>query len=264
MSESPSLPALTAFNWGMVTRSLTRPYRVPVSMIFLFALVPFYVLIPELLPPRTRHVPELALDRALPVVPSWAIVYGALYLFLILLPVFVVRQDELLRRTVHAYLLIWITAYVFFFLVYPTVAPRPDKVSGEGFAVWGLRALYSLDPPYNCFPSLHVAHSFVSALACSRVHHRLGIIAMIGATLVAFSTLFTKQHYVLDLVAGVFLASVAYGIFLRRYSSDQISEFDRRVAPALALCVGAVVAVGLAISWLAYIWGGETQFTFGP
>jgi len=264
MSESPGRPALTGFNWGLVKRSLARPYRVPVSMICLFALVPFYVLIPEFLPPRTRHVPELALDRALPLVPSWAVVYGALYLFLILLPIVVVRQDELIRRTVYAYLLTWITAYVFFFVVYPTAAPRPDKVSGEGFAVWGLRALYSSDPPYNCFPSLHVAHSFLSALACSRVHRWLGIIATISATLVAFSTLFTKQHYVLDLVAGVFLAFVAYGIFLRRDLSDQIPEFDRQVAPALALCVSAVVAVGLATSWLVYIWGGETQFTFGP
>ena len=264
MSESPSGPAPAAFSWGTITRSLGRPYRVPGSMILLLAVVPFYVLIPELLPPRTRHVPELTLDRALPLVPSWAIVYGALYLFVILLPVFVVRQDELIRRTVHAYLLIWITAYVLFFVVYPTAAPRPDTVSGKGFAVWGLRALYSSDPPYNCFPSLHVAHSFVSALACSRVHRRLGIIAMLSATLVAFSTLFTKQDYVLDLIAGIFLAFVAYGIFLRRYSSDQISELDRRAAPALALCVGAVVAVGLASAWLAYIWGGETQFTFGP
>lgn len=249
---------------SMVARSLARPYRVPVSMILLVAIVPFYVVIPAILPPSTRHVPELALDRALPLVPFWSIVYGALYLFLILLPIFVVRQDELIRRMVYAYLLIWITAYVFFFVVYPTVAPRPDKVSGAGFAVWGLRALYSADPPYNCFPSLHVAHSFVSALACSRVHRRLGIIAMISATLVAFSTVFTKQHYVLDLVAGVILAFAAYGIFLRPYSRDQISEFDRRVAPAIALCVSAVVAVGLGISWLAYTWGGETQFTFGP
>lgn len=54
---------------------------------------------------------------------------------------------------------------------------------GEGFAVWGLRALYRADPPCNCFPSLHVAHSFVSAL-------------------VAMSTVFIKQHYVLDVIAG--------------------------------------------------------------
>ncbi len=82
--------------------------------------------------------------------------------------------------------------------------------------------------------------------------------------LVAVSTVFTKQHYVLDVVTGGLLAFVAYDIFLRRYSSDQMPEFDRRVAPALALCVSAVVAVGLAASWLIYLWGGETQFTFGP
>ncbi len=82
----------------------------------------------------------------MPLVPSWALAYGALYLFLILLPVFIVRRDELIRRTVYAYLLVWITAYIFFFVVYPTAAPRPSLVSGEGFAVWGLRALYSSDP----------------------------------------------------------------------------------------------------------------------
>jgi membrane-associated phospholipid phosphatase len=233
-------------------------------MVLLFALVPLYVLIPEFFPPRTRYVPELGLDRALPLVPSWALAYGALYLFLILLPVFIVRQDELIRRTVYAYLLVWITAYMFFFVIYPTAAPRPSLVSGEGFGVWALRALYSSDPPYNCFPSLHVAHSFVSALACSRVHRRLGIIAMSAATLVAVSTLFTKQHYVLDVVAGGLLAFVAFGILLRRYPSDQVSEFDRRVAPSLALCVSAVVAFGLLTSWLVYVWGGETQFAFGP
>ncbi len=166
MNESPRGSAVAAFNWGMVTRSLAQPYRVPVSMILLFALVPLYVLIPEFFPPRTRHVPELALDRAWPLVPSWAIVYGALYLFLILLPIFVIRQDQLIRRTVYGYLLIWITAYVFFFVVYPTAAPRPDRVTGEGFAVWGLRALYSSTPPVQLF-------SVAPCRAFSRVRARV-------------------------------------------------------------------------------------------
>lgn len=150
-------------------------------------------------------------------------------------------------------MLVWVTAYVFFFVVYPTSAPRPGKVDGEGFAVWGLRALYSADPPYNCFPSLHVAHSFVSALASARVHRRLGVVAITAATLVAVSTLFTKQHYVLDVVAGGLMAGLAYAIFPRRYASNRIPELDRRAAPALALCVGAVVAVALAAAWLVYL-----------
>ncbi len=264
MNDPPGGSSLLASNWGMVTRSLARPYHVPVSMVVLLGLVPFYILIPAWWPPRTRHVPELALDRIWPLVPVWAIVYGALYLFLILLPIFVVRSQELIRRTVRAYLLIWITAYGFFFVAYPTAAPRPDQVSGEGFVVWGLRALYSADPPYNCFPSLHVAHSFVSALAVSRVHRRLGIMALISATLVALSTLFTKQHYVLDVVAGAVLAVVAYGIFVARCPAHQIPDLDRHVAPALALFVSAIVAGGLGVSWLAYLLGGESYFTFGP
>ncbi len=248
----------------MVAQSLAHPYRVRVSMVLLIALVPLYILIPEFIPPRTRHVPELALDRALPLLASWAVIYGALYLFLILLPWFVVRQDALIQKTVYAYLMVWITAYIVFFVVYPTAAPRPAKVTGEGFGMWGLRALYSSDPPYNCFPSIHVAHSFVSALASGRVHRRLGTIAMICAMLVAVSTLLTKQHYVVDVIAGVVLAWVAYAIFLRRYAPAEDPEFDRRAAPALAMFISVVVAVGLAGFWFAYLWSGQTHFEFEP
>lgn len=259
-----SRSAAALFEWTLVARSLSRPYRVTASMAVLVGLVPLYILIPAFFPPTGRYLPELALDRALPLIPAWALVYGALYVFLILLPVFVVRQDELIRRTVYAYLLIWIVAYAFFFVIYPTAAPRPAKVAGQGFAVWGLRALYGSDPPYNCFPSLHVAHSFVSALATYRVHRRLGIVAVVCATLVAASTLFTKQHYVLDVIAGAAIAAAAYGLFLRPYPRERVSELDRRAAPGLALSVSAMVALGLAGYWFAYLWAGETHFEFGP
>jgi membrane-associated phospholipid phosphatase len=233
-------------------------------MVLLLALVPLYIFISELFPPRTRHLPELALDRALPLVPVWALIYGAFYLFLILLLIVVVRQDELVRRTVYAYLLIWITAYVFFFFLYPTAAPRPPRVIGEGFAMWGLRALYSSDPPYNCFPSLHVAHSFVSALASYRVNRGLGVLAMICAALVALSTLFTKQHYVVDVIAGVVLALVAYVTFLARYPRERVLQFDRCAAPALAFLIIGVATLTVVSCWIAYLLMGETRFDFGP
>jgi membrane-associated phospholipid phosphatase len=254
---------LPTSSWGMVAQSLARPYRVTGPMVLLVSLIPFYVLIPEMFPSRTRNIPELALDHAFPLVPAWALIYGALYLFLILLPIFMVRQDDLIRRTVYAYLLIWMTSYLFFFALYPTEAPRPGRVVGEGFAVWGLRALYSADPPYNCFPSLHVAHSFVSALACSRVHRPLGFTATIGAALVALSTLYTKQHYVLDVIGGIVLAFAAYGIFLHRYPAENVPALDRRVAPVLALALTAVVAAVLGAFWIVYLWSGERQFDFG-
>src|SRR5207247_2452538 len=128
-------PDTIPVTWTMVVQSLTRPYPVSIPMVLLISLVPFYIFIGALMPGRTLHVPELALDRVVPLQPTWALIYGALYLFLIVLPVFVVHQEEQIRRTVLAYLMVWIAAYVCF-LVYPTIAPRPAKVIGKGFAVW--------------------------------------------------------------------------------------------------------------------------------
>jgi len=251
MTEAPdAIPS----RWSLVLQALNRPYPVPLPMVVLVSLVPFYIFIAEMMPGRTMHVPELALDRAVPLQPAWALVYGAFYLFLILLPVFVVRQEEQIRRTVLAYLMVWLTAYVCF-LVYPTMAPRPAKVIGEGFVLWGLRFLYSSDPPYNCFPSLHVAHSFVSALACYRVHRGVGIAAALCASLVGISTLYTKQHYILDVIAGIFLACAAYAVFLRN-DREEIPELDRRLAPVLALGILGILGLGLACFWVAYQLGG--------
>jgi membrane-associated phospholipid phosphatase len=242
--------------WGAVRGSITRPYRVTIPMIVLVSFVPFYLVIAGRARGSVVHAPELALDRLLPLTPMWALVYGALYAFLIVLPVFVIQQEELIRRTVWAYLTVWTVAYICFIL-YPTVAPRPDTVTGKRFAAWGLRFLYEADPPYNCFPSLHVAHSFVSALACWRVHRPLGVIAASGASLVAISTLFTKQHYVADLVAGILLAFAAYTVFLRGYSRANVPELDRRLAPVLALCVGGIVSLGVGCYWILFQLGFE-------
>jgi membrane-associated phospholipid phosphatase len=196
------------------------------------------------------------LDRLFPLVPTWALIYGALYAFLILLPLFVIQQPELIRRTVWAYITVWSVAYVCFVL-YPTVAPRPDTVPGRGFGVWGLRFLYEADPPFNCFPSIHVAHSFVSALACYRVHRTLGNVAVSVASLVAISTLFTKQHYVADVIAGTVLALIVYAVFLRGDSRVHVTELEHRVAPHLAWVVVGIVGLGFVCAWAAYKLGVE-------
>jgi membrane-associated phospholipid phosphatase len=245
---------LSDLSANQVAKMLNRPYRVTIPMIVLVSLVPFYVFIPNLTSGRGQHVPDLFLDHLIPLKPEWSVIYGALYLFLILLPVLSVRDEEHIRRTVWAYLMVWITAYVCF-LAYPTVAPRPPELIGEGFGIWGLRFLYDSDPPYNCFPSLHVAHSFVSALTCYRLHRGVGVAAVISASLVGASTLFTKQHYVLDVVAGAFLACVAYAVFLLGYPRGRVAELDRRLAPVLALGLITVLTIVVACLWLVYLRG---------
>lgn len=238
-----ALPGLLAFlAWRTLLASM------------LVSLAPVYFVISILTRGGPTYAPEVALDRALPLQPVWMLVYGSLYAFVVLMPIFVVRQQELFRRAMKAYLMVMIVAYAGF-LLYPTAAPRPDEVVGDGFAAWSLRLAYSLDPPYNCFPSLHVAYSFVSALTCYRVHRGVGAAASLWAALIGVSTLYTKQHYVADVIVGALAAYVAYLLFLRSYPRDAVAEIDRRGAPFRALGVVGIFGLTVAGFWAAYLLG---------
>ena len=239
-----------------VAARLSQPFPNAAPVLLLAVLVPMYMVIAVLTPGRTLFVPELPLDRAVRLQPAWMLVYGSQWIFSFL-PVFVVRGVELRRRTVLAYLTIVLVAYAGF-LAYPTLAPRPEVVPGDGFFAWGLRFVYDTDPPYNCFPSLHVAYSFLAALATHRVHRRLGIATLSWATLVGVSTLYTKQHYVADVVAGILIAVAAWAIILRPFPRDRVAESDRQRAPVRALIPVAIFAIVVAGFWIAYRTGGAS------
>ena len=234
---------------------LTRPFplrlRVVVPAVTLMALVPCYLVIAAVTRGRTLHMPELPLDRMVPLQPAWAVIYLSYFIFPFL-PVLVVRQEEQIRRTFLAWLLVWITGYVCF-LLYPTILLRPANGEvGEGFFAWFLRGIYDADPPRNCFPCLHVATPFVAALSCYRVHRGVGLAAGLWASLIALSTLFTKQHYVADVIAGIALAGVAYVVFLRNSPRVPTPELDRRAAPLLMLGLIGIYALVVAGLWVAY------------
>lgn len=214
------------------------------------SLVPFYFAIGAPAPDRTLHAPAMALDRLVSVQPAWELVYTSLCVF-VLLPLLVVRQKPLFHRALKAYLLVLIVAYVGF-IVYPTVGPRPATVSGDDFFAWWLRLNYALDWRYNCFPSLHVAHAFVSALTSYRVHKKVGVAAVIWACLVGVSTLYTRQHYAADVIAGALAACVAYVLFLRSYPRDAVPQIDRRLAPRRALTVVAIYGILVAVLWIVF------------
>jgi hypothetical protein len=68
---------------------------------------------------------------------------------------------------------------------------------------------------------------------------------------------FTKQHYIADVVGGIVLAFVAYLLILRGYPRRNVPELDRRLAPVLALGVLAAVGLGVVGFWVAYQLAGQ-------
>ncbi len=85
MTLDPSMnpPNGIRITWSTVGQSLTRPYPVTIPMVLLVSLVPIYLVIADRARAGPVYAPALALDRLLPLAPMWALVYGALYAFLI-------------------------------------------------------------------------------------------------------------------------------------------------------------------------------------
>lgn len=216
------------------------------------ALAPLYFVIGIWTREWPVYRPALAIDGAVPLQPAWMLVYGSLYVFAFLLPIVVVRQPRLFRQWLKAFLTVMIAAYAGFIL-FPTAAPRPDDVPGAGFFAWALRVVYDVDPLHGCFPSLHVAYSFVSALTVYRVHRGLGIAALVWASIIGVSTLFTKQHFVVDVIAGALMAYAAYLLFLRGYPREEVDSDDRRLAPRRTMAVAGIFAVVVAAAWVVYL-----------
>ena len=76
---------------------------------------------------------------------------------------------------------------------------------------------------------------------------------MVAAALVAVSTLFTKQHYVVDVVGGVCLALGAYAVVLRDFPREKTLGVNRRLASVFALAIMCISGAGMAGAWVVYL-----------
>ncbi len=95
------------------------------------------------------------------------------------------------------------------YVLFPIRFPRPPlPPAGELDAITTALAttLHAIDVPVNCFPSLHVSSCLLALFLVARERAWLVACFAIAAALCIASTLTFKQHYFIDLPAGVVLA----------------------------------------------------------
>ncbi len=154
---------------------------------------------------RMTHTLFLPGERAIPLVPGLEFAYLLGYV----LPLVVVwrRPDaNRLARLAWAFGLTLAAAYTIY-LLYPVYLPRPE-LTGHSLAT-RLLALEYLDKPYNHFPSLHVALAILVALGCSDDRRMRWWLPAVVA-IMSVSTVFVKQHYLVDVLAAAVLALLAW------------------------------------------------------
>jgi membrane-associated phospholipid phosphatase len=152
-------------------------------------------------------LPLTVIDRMAPFLPWTVWVYHSQAL-LLLTSIWLLDTTTRFNRFLYSTVLASILSFSVF-IVYPTALPR-NPVTGEGLTAMALRLLYSVDPPSNCFPSLHISLAVLGALGILQHRNLAGIIACIWTTLIMIATLTTKQHYLVDVIAGFGVALLCH------------------------------------------------------
>lgn len=171
---------------------------------------PLYLLISEIhiQPPTTLFTP---IDYMIPFVSFFVIFYVFLFYPFVIFTIgyFAFIRPEKFDKVFLSVILVYIVAYTTY-IIFPVMMIRPDPASlPPDFLSQMMAYYYTKDPPLNCFPSLHAANSTLSAYWLSREKPKYKIGFWTAAFLVILSTLFVRQHVIVDEIYGFLLAYFA-------------------------------------------------------
>jgi membrane-associated phospholipid phosphatase len=177
---------------------------------------------------------SIGLDNAIPFIPEWVIFYVYLFYPLAISTMLYFAFIKYKEGYTLGWSLVIINAIaIVVYIIFPvsTYGWRQDLLAhpivgnfwaNQAYAVWGK------DTSFNCFPSLHAAVSTIctyawyrqSKMRPSTITRSVTIAALIIASGVILSTLFIKQHYIADEIAGIALALGVGKFVFRRFAES--------------------------------------------
>jgi len=157
-----------------------------------------------------------SIDKMIPFVPVfiWPYIYWYLFVVATVLYLFFVDTSDFYKNV--AFLFIGMTICLTIFTVFPTSYDhRPVSWNADPVSTFFLNSIYAADKCQNVFPSIHVYNSIGCAIAIVkhegfRNNKVIKIVAIISAILISLSTMFIKQHSILDACSAGLLAIIMY------------------------------------------------------
>ena len=156
----------------------------------------------------------LPIDAHIPLIPLFAIPYVSWFVYLFFGYFLLARKRPRVQRFATASVLGALVSLAVF-LLFPTHIDRP-AVPGGGLINLTLKIIYAFDAnACNLFPSMHVfmAWLFFIEMRRRRPARSWLTIGTLGyALLICAAVLFTRQHYIIDIPAGILLAESCWAL----------------------------------------------------
>ena len=161
------------------------------------------------------HVMYCALDDVIPLCEYFLIPYGLWMVFMLAMTFFTMLYDVDTFRRYMKFLTLSILVSTTVFIVYPTCQNlRPETFERSNLFTWILSMVYKADTSTNVCPSEHVIGSMAILAAAANCRYlkkpgRLTLIAA-AAVIISLSTVFLKQHSLLDVLWALPLCLAVY------------------------------------------------------
>jgi len=176
--------------------------------------LPFYLagfLLLELLPGRSYWATQLPVDALIPFKASFVIPYCLWYPLLVGVGLWLLAANHPAFRRYLRFLAVTFCISELIWALFPSVQQLRPALMGTDPLTALVAALYQVDTNTNVFPSVHVVGAVGAALAVwdgtRRPLPRWSVVVL--AVLICLSTVFIKQHSVLDLAGGLVLSLLA-------------------------------------------------------
>ncbi len=189
--------------------------------LLLLLAMPVLGLIYTVLNEAKRKAEKIALpiDSNIPFIEEFVIPYVIWYAFVFgYLVYFCFKDTSVYVKTLLTIVIGELICFVIYFF-FQTTVPRPT-LEGSGWSVMLVKYIYAHDRPVNCFPSIHVLTTYAIMLASFHIKNMYRLhkyIIHIMGSLIILSTLFIKQHVILDMVASMFLVAFIYSTVFEVY-----------------------------------------------
>ncbi len=164
-------------------------------------------------------MPITWLDRMITFQPSTLPIYLSLWVYVSLPSVFLTTRDEMYRYGIAMAAACLVGLIIFYF--WPTAVP-PANIDWARYP--DVNFLKNLDAAGNACPSLHVTTAVFSGIWLHHLLRRFGTplwilgFNWIWCVGILYSTLSTRQHVVIDVLAGLLLGALAAYLSLRQRS----------------------------------------------
>jgi membrane-associated phospholipid phosphatase len=186
-----------------VVQILPLSFRLEVLVFILMGWLVIYFFVNCLeVEPAQRIDMSIRINRETPYLPLFGLVYFSTYPFVIQ-PFIILSNAHQFYWMVASFAGISIISSLIHALI-PSKIERVEKHDTGGVTGWMLNSFQKTCKPHGNFPSMHVGLSVPVVVTNYMVGGPIiGTISLVWAALIALSTLFTKQHYLLDVLAGI-------------------------------------------------------------